>query len=153
MARVIVEDESLRDGLQFEPIPNQPYFGIVDPGKQVHLGEAADLAGISRDDMFALNPAFNRMTTPPSGPHRLLLPVGNVEPFRAALASEEGVVRLAAAAAAPPPDQRHQVRRGDSLYAIAGRFRVSVDDIVSWNSLDPAKHLQPGQTLKLRTGG
>jgi membrane-bound lytic murein transglycosylase D len=47
----------------------------------------------------------------------------------------------------------YKVQRGDSLYAIAGKFKVSVDDIVSWNSLDPAKHLQPGQTLKLRTGG
>ncbi|HVN43240.1 MAG TPA: transglycosylase SLT domain-containing protein, partial [Steroidobacteraceae bacterium] len=59
-------------GLSFAPIPNTPYFAVVDPGHQVHLGEAADLAGISRDDMFALNPAFNRMTTPPNGPHRLL---------------------------------------------------------------------------------
>ena len=47
----------------------------------------------------------------------------------------------------------YKVQRGDSLYAIAGKFKVSVDDIVSWNSLDPGKHLQPGQTLKLRTGG
>ncbi len=39
------------------------------PGRQIDLGEAAALAGISRDDMFALNPEFNRMTTPPDGPH------------------------------------------------------------------------------------
>jgi membrane-bound lytic murein transglycosylase D len=56
-----------------------PYFDIVDPGRQVHLGTAAELAGISRDDMFALNPAFNRMTTPPHGPHRLLLPIPNAD--------------------------------------------------------------------------
>ncbi|MBP6682579.1 MAG: LysM peptidoglycan-binding domain-containing protein [Halioglobus sp.] len=47
----------------------------------------------------------------------------------------------------------YKVQRGDSLYAIADRFKVSVDDIISWNSLDPGKHIQPGQTLKLRTGG
>lgn len=63
--------------------------------------------------------------------------------------------REKALAEAPAPGQMtpYRVRRGDSLYAIAGKFRVSVDDIVSWNSLDPAKHLQPGQTLKLLIGG
>ena len=133
-------------GLQFEPIPNQPYFGIVDPGKQLHLGEAADLAGISRDDMFALNPAFNRMTTPPSGPHRLLLPVGNVEPFRAALASEEGIERLAAAAAAPPPDQRHQVRRGDSLTSISRQYGVPIETLRQSNNLRGSV-IHPGDSL------
>jgi membrane-bound lytic murein transglycosylase D len=138
-------------GLQFEPIPNQPYFGIVDPGKQVHLGEAADLAGISRDDMFALNPAFNRMTTPPSGPHRLLLPVGSVEPFRAALASEEGVARLAAAAAAPPPEQRHQVRRGDSLASISRRYGVPIETLRQSNNLRGSV-IHPGDSLLISGG-
>ena len=68
-------------GLQFAAIPNQPYFEVVDPGRQVHLGDAAELSGISRDDMFALNPAYNRMTTPPEGPHRLLLPIPNAKKF------------------------------------------------------------------------
>lgn len=47
----------------------------------------------------------------------------------------------------------YQVRRGDSLYVIAGRFKVSVDDIVAWNALDPGKYLQPGQTLTLHVPG
>ena len=67
-------------GLQFAAIPNVPYFDVVEPGRQVHLGDAADLAGITRDDMFALNPGYNRMTTPPNGPHRLLLPIPNARP-------------------------------------------------------------------------
>ncbi|MEM6580065.1 MAG: LysM peptidoglycan-binding domain-containing protein [Pseudomonadota bacterium] len=45
----------------------------------------------------------------------------------------------------------YRVRRGDSLYVIAGRFNVSVSDIVSWNALDPDKYLQPGQMLTLHT--
>lgn len=133
-------------GLQFEPIPNQPYFGIVDPGKQVHLGEAADLAGISRDDMFALNPAFNRMTTPPNGPHRLLLPVAQVEPFRAAIISEEGAQRVASAAVAPPPDTRHRVQRGENLTSIARRYGVPVATLKQANKLRGAT-IHPGDTL------
>lgn len=53
------------------------------------------------------------------------------------------------------PGQRtgYQVRRGDSLYRIAGKFNVKVGDIVSWNSLDPAAYLQPGQKLTIYVGG
>ncbi|MCM2313481.1 MAG: LysM peptidoglycan-binding domain-containing protein [Steroidobacteraceae bacterium] len=133
-------------GLQFEPIPNQPYFGIVDAGKQVHLGEAADLAGISRDDMFALNPAFNRMTTPPSGPHRLLLPVARVEPFRLALMSEDGGQRVAAAASEPPPDTRHRVKRGDNLTSISRQYGVPVATLKQANNLRGTT-IHPGDTL------
>ncbi len=92
-------------GLQFTAIPNQPYFDVVNPGRQINLGEAALLAGITTDDIFALNPAFNRMTTPPEGPHSLLLPVARVEPFRQALLTDDGSARVAAAAETPTPRQ------------------------------------------------
>jgi membrane-bound lytic murein transglycosylase D len=46
----------------------------------------------------------------------------------------------------------YTVRRGDSLYRIAGRYKVSVEDIVAWNSLDPRQYLKPGQTLTLHVG-
>ncbi len=49
--------------------------------------------------------------------------------------------------------QRYRVRRGDSLYRIAGKFNVSVNDIIAWNSLNPGDYLQPGQRLKLYVGG
>jgi len=140
-------------GLSFAAIPNQPYFDVVDPGKQIHLGEASELAGISRDDMFALNPAFNRMTTPPSGPHRLLLPVERVEPFRIALASEAGTQRLAAAAAAePPPDVRHRVRSGESLSGIARQHGVSIESLRARNGLRGSV-IHPGETLMIPRGG
>jgi len=138
-------------GLQFAAIPNQPYFGIVEPGKQVHLGEAADLAGITRDDMFALNPAFNRMSTPPNGPHRLLLPVDRVEPFRAALASEASGERVAAATPAPEPDPQHKVQRGDTLTSIARRYGVELETIRAANNLRGST-IHPGETLVIPQG-
>ena len=59
--------------------------------------------------------------------------------------------RPATPPAAAPQLRRinYTVRRGDSLYRIANNFRVSVDDIRRWNSLDPRRHLQPGQRLIL----
>jgi peptidoglycan lytic transglycosylase D len=47
-------------------------------------------------------------------------------------------------------DITYVVRRGDSLSSIARRFRVTVDELLKWNSGAGNKYLQPGQRLKLR---
>ncbi|MBA6412210.1 LysM peptidoglycan-binding domain-containing protein [Parahaliea sp. F7430] len=57
-----------------------------------------------------------------------------------------------AALAQSPQSHDYRVRRGDSLYRIAGRFKVSIDDIIRWNSLDPRAYLRPGQQLTLYLG-
>lgn len=44
---------------------------------------------------------------------------------------------------------RYRIRKGDSLWRVASRFRVRVSDITRWNGLDPNAVLQPGQTIKL----
>jgi membrane-bound lytic murein transglycosylase D len=41
----------------------------------------------------------------------------------------------------------YTVRRGDSLYLIANRFRITVNDLVRWNKIDKDKILRPGQKL------
>ena len=45
---------------------------------------------------------------------------------------------------------RYRVRPGDSLDRIARQFRVSVQDIVAWNALDPRAYIFPDQELVLR---
>ena len=43
----------------------------------------------------------------------------------------------------------YKVQAGDSLYGIAKRFKVSIGDIASWNSIDKSNHIKPGQQLTL----
>ena len=43
----------------------------------------------------------------------------------------------------------YTVRNGDSLYLIASRFRVTVDQLVRWNNIDKNKILRPGQRLTM----
>ena len=43
----------------------------------------------------------------------------------------------------------YTVRNGDSLYLIAQRFRVSVNQIARWNNIDTKKILRPGQRLTM----
>jgi membrane-bound lytic murein transglycosylase D len=44
---------------------------------------------------------------------------------------------------------RYTVRSGDSLYVIARKFRVGIDQIVRWNGIDRNKILRPGQKLTM----
>jgi membrane-bound lytic murein transglycosylase D len=41
----------------------------------------------------------------------------------------------------------YYVRKGDSLARIAGKFNVSINDLVTWNKLDRKKYLKPGQKI------
>ena len=43
----------------------------------------------------------------------------------------------------------YTVRNGDSLYVIARRFRVGIDQIARWNNIDRNKILRPGQKLTM----
>jgi membrane-bound lytic murein transglycosylase D len=43
----------------------------------------------------------------------------------------------------------YTVRRGDSLYLIASRFRVTVSELVRWNNIDKNNILRPGQKLTM----
>ena len=54
---------------------------------------------------------------------------------------------LALAQSGEPQAKGYRVRSGDSLHRIADKFDVTVNEIVSWNSLNPSTYLQPGQKL------
>jgi len=43
----------------------------------------------------------------------------------------------------------YRVRKGDSLARIAGKFSVSIKDLITWNKLNRKKYLQPGQKLTI----
>lgn len=52
-----------------------------------------------------------------------------------------------AKASARKPRAHYVVKRGDTVFSIARRFKVAVDDLKSWNNLSPALNLQPGNKL------
>ena len=114
-------------GLLFATIPDEPYFEKVQLASQIDLHVAAELAAISKEELLALNPAFNRWVTDPEGPHHLLVPIANA-------------TRFATAVAELPPRARvrvvsHRVRRGDTLAAIAAKYGVSVASLRTSNKI------------------
>jgi membrane-bound lytic murein transglycosylase D len=146
ISRIVLDPEA--HGLAFAAIPNQPYFEVVEPGRQMHLDDAARLAGLTREDVFALNPGYNRMTTPPKGPHRLLLPIPHAETFRLAMLDQAVAAESATlvAAAEPPPETRHKVRRGETLSAISRKYGVPMGAIQDANGLRGSV-IHPGDSL------
>jgi uncharacterized protein YkwD/LysM repeat protein len=66
---------------------------------------------------------------------------------------DEVTVRLADGQSPPPsptPAFSHIVREGDSAWAIAGRYGITVDDFFLFNSLDPDSTMQPGDEVIIR---
>ncbi|MDR2016448.1 MAG: LysM peptidoglycan-binding domain-containing protein [Burkholderiales bacterium] len=43
----------------------------------------------------------------------------------------------------------YKVQKGDTLFAIASRYSVSVDDLMRWNNLKKATALRAGQTIRV----
>ena len=54
-----------------------------------------------------------------------------------------------AAATASSGPIKHTVRSGDSLWSIAKRYKVKVNDLMRWNDLSRNAVIQPGQSIKI----
>jgi len=111
--------------LQF---PNEPYFELVDIKSQLDLGKAAEMAQTPISDFFKLNPGFNRWSTDPEGPHRLLIPVDKADSFKAKLAGLPHHERIKWV--------HHTVGKHESLKSIAQKHNTSIDEIQQVNHLD-----------------
>jgi len=138
MKRLVLDPETY--GLAFSPIPNQPYFVRVPTQGQVNLRIAAEIAGISPEDLYELNPAFHRWATDPAGPHFVLVPVEAADVFA------ENITQLSA-------DQRlgvahYSVHRGDSLASVALKFHTSVIVLRELNDL-PLGAIAVGDDLRV----
>ena len=127
-----------RFALQWKNIPNTPYFTRVKVDSQIDIALAAELAGISVEEIYQLNPSYTRWATDPNGEHELLLPIASAERFTNEL---EKV----------PLDERvkwshYQVKKGDTLGKIAKDFRTSVEQLKTTNKLK-GNNLRLGQDL------
>jgi membrane-bound lytic murein transglycosylase D len=138
MKRLMAEPE--RYGLEFAPIPNEPYFAVMETDSQIDLKIAAQLAGTGYDELVALNPGYNRWATDPAGPHRMLVPIDNADAYETALKTlaPEDRVRYTV----------HEVARRETLPMIAKQYGTSVSVLVKINDLTGGR-VTAGQSLKI----
>jgi membrane-bound lytic murein transglycosylase D len=124
--------------LSLYKISNEEVISQVDIESQLDLAKAASLAGLSLTELQRLNPGFNRWSTDPEGPHRLVLPKHKVDSFESNLAKLEKSERLAW--------QRYKIKSGDNLGNIAKKFHTNIDLIrqvnsIKGNQIRAGKHL------------
>jgi membrane-bound lytic murein transglycosylase D len=101
-------------GITLPDMPDEPYFDVIETGSQIDLAQAAELAEVDVEEIYLLNPAYNRWATSPDGPHRLLIPVEKSETFRRNLAQLDPKERVSW--------KNYRVEAGDSLIRIARKF-------------------------------
>ncbi|MBD5771571.1 lytic transglycosylase [Marinomonas colpomeniae] len=138
LAKIIKNPEKYNYSTYF--IPNKPYFDVVDIGGQLDLAQAADMAGISIDEVYLLNPGFNQWATSPDGPHRLLMPITKAKQFRKKLAEIPNKDRVTWV--------RYTVKSGDSLLLVAKKHNTTASVLQNVNKI-PSSFIRVGQELMI----
>lgn len=113
---------------------------VSDP---LSLATVANLAGVDRRTVQALNPALacNRV---PSGGYPVHLPADSVRAFRTAYANLDRRTITA-----PPSGRTHRVKRGESPGSIARRYGVSVKSLMRANGIRNPRQLKANSTLRI----
>lgn len=114
-------------GLTLKPLSDEPYFAVVNTGGQIDLSQVAALADADLDEIYKLNPGYNRWATHPDGPHEVLVPVQQQSVFEDQLASLPAQQRV--------KWQRYSVKSGDSLITIARQFHTTPDVLQDANNI------------------
>ncbi len=136
VAKIFAHPE--RYNVDLHRIANEPYFEMVDIQSQIDLGKAAELAQTPLEDFLKLNPAFNRKSTAPDGPHRLLIPVEKADTFKEKLAVLPSHERV--------KWEHHTVDEKETLNTIAETHHSTVAQIQEVNHLS-GKKVARGKTL------
>lgn len=128
--------------IALKPITNTRYFEIVDVDSQIDLATAAELSELSIEELYTLNPGFNRWATDPNGPHRLLIPVDKAAAFENQLATLASDKRI--------KWQQHKIKKGESLGLIAAHYRTDVSTLKQVNHLR-SNTIRAGHSLLIPT--
>ncbi len=128
--------------LELLPIGTQPDYELVELDNQIDLALAAELAGITINKLYQLNPALNRWATPPDGPHRLLLPETRADQFRMNLAQVPETKRINWV--------RHKIKSGETLSQISLKYSSTVPLIKKVNNIR-GSNIRAGKYLMIPT--
>jgi len=117
-------------------------YYTVQPGDTVY--SIAWSAGVDYHDLAEWNGISSSYTIHP-GQRLRIAPPGSTDSRRSGAANTGGTDN--------GPGSVYRVRKGDTLYSIARRNRVSVSQLRTWNHLGRNSRIYPGQKLRLADGG
>lgn len=120
----------------------QPKYEVVTLPSTTDLEVVARLSGATYAEIKALNPELKRWCTPPNvSDYPLRVPAGRAELFNPAYAKLPVAERA--------NYHRHRLVAGDTLGALAKKYRIEVDDIIVMNQIKNPRALQVGSDLIL----
>jgi membrane-bound lytic murein transglycosylase D len=125
LVEIVANPESFE--LKLPNVFDERQFKVTKIGGQLDLALAAELAGIDVDTVYQFNPGYNRWSTDPKGPHRLVMPIDVADDFVAALDAVPANERVRW--------QRHKVSNGEAISQIAEKYNTTVATIRSANQL------------------
>lgn len=138
LAQVI--DNPAKYNVTLKYIPNAPYFDTVNPDGQIDLSQVAQLSQVSLNEIYLLNPGYNRWATEPEKSRNLLVPYTQTYVFQENIQSLSKADRLAW--------QRYQIKSGDTLSSIASSHHINIDFLKSINKLS-SNTIRLGDTLMI----
>jgi len=132
------------ENYNFTPIEveNTYIYTLVNTHQQIDLALAAELADLSIDQLYRLNPAINRWATAPDGPHELLLPKVKAARFKQNLSMLPEQKRINWV--------RYKIKLGDTLSQISEKFRTSTQLIRKVNKIH-RNNIRAGKYLLIPT--
>jgi len=140
LAAVLIASEPQKYG--FSNIDYHPpliYEKIMVP-PSTRLDLIAKAAETDLSEIKALNPALKKEKTPPNISHfEIKLPLGKKDIFEKnlPLINQKAISK----------DKKHSIRPGETLSAIAKKYRVHLRDLCQVNGLSPRDRIKPGSTL------
>ena len=108
-------------------IQNAPYFNAVNTNAQIDLAVAAELADMDIEELYKLNPGYNRWATDPAGPHQLLIPIEKTDQFKAGLLNIPTKNRITW--------KRYKIKPDQTLGHIANKFHITVAQLKQINKI------------------
>jgi membrane-bound lytic murein transglycosylase D len=138
LALTLIAKDAAHYGIVVDP--EQPVeTDVVKPGRAIDLRLVAETIDVDVETLRTLNPSLLRMATPDDPEFVLHLPKGTSEKFSAEIADI-------------PPDKwvswrRHRVEAGETLTAIAKKYRVTPVSIAEANDLERGEGLTAGEKL------
>jgi membrane-bound lytic murein transglycosylase D len=137
MRRIVADPAAY--GLEFSQIDDTPYFTQVSTGGQIDLQVVSEISGLSKDDLYELNPAFHRWATDPTGPYSLLVPTEAAEGLEQTLLSLTPEQRMRVAS--------YEVHRQDTIAGIAKQYATTPELLRHLNNLTASDKPQVGSTM------
>ncbi len=150
-ALVCICADPARHGLSLPAAPaTRLHASPVRDGQDI-AAMAVDL-GLGHGDLSRLNPMLAGKARVPRGMRAVLVPrpVADALPGPSASAAAAAATTVDVSdASAPLTPATHVVAKGDSLWTVARRYRITLDDLRRWNALNARALLRPGQVLRL----